>query len=316
MSFTTFDSNSGGTPPTLSLAGFVPNTWNTMSPTQGQSANALTLIITTDSSHNPTVGWRQTGQAGYTQTGIIGAGRQCYAVVGLLGGQFDLYLSGTAGVTIYIYASHGPEYVPVTPASLAALTGSYNNYNVSAQTAQNAIAAVLHVTQSAAVDFRYGASGASSDVFTNGNEGNLQRDFIVGLDGSQNFQGFGGASASAPVLVGYFTAGIVWHINAVAVTPGAAGSFQNLTPAGGDTSPLGFIFDNQLTSGTYTYSLSEQGSGFALNAGPVGNWHGMAIAANPAQINMSQIATATLWERGYFTGFTPASYSLHSHLEF
>lgn len=315
MSFISLDSGSGGTPPTVSLAGFNINNWNTLNAGVGTGPSAVVILVSTGPTANPTIGWRQTGQTGFTATSTIGANHQCYGVVGLQSGQFDLYLSATTGVTVYVYGTLGPEYVPITPVDLTALTGSYQNYNVTSQTAQNAIAVALQINNGAGVGFRYGASGASTDAFNTANGTSVLNNYIIGLDPSQNFQGVSG-NGQTPILLGYWTAGISWHINAVNVTPGTAGSFQNLTPAAGDTSPLGFIFDNTSTAGTYTYSLSEQGSGLALAQSPVGGWHGMAIGANPAQINMSTITTTTLYERGYFTSFTPSSYSLHSHLEF
>ena len=303
MSVTFFDSGSGGTPPTVNVSGVTLGSFSTV--TQASlvaGMNAALLRIVTGGTAT-TIGVRRTGDSGFTFTAAMGTNRQSDFIVGLNGSQqFDINLSQLTGVTVYLYGALGTEFTAVNATTLTTLTTAYANYNLTSATSALATAAVLYINGTGyGVAFRFGASGASSDNFSDGNEGTNLRSYLVGLDGSQNMQGIAGNTSQIPILVGYLTGGLVWHTNAVNVTPGSSGSFQTLSAAGGDVSPIGFVYDNKLASGAYTFTLREVGSGLSVALAASGTDHCNAFGTASCQINMSNIATNTLYERGYFS---------------
>lgn len=301
MSYVSFDSSSGGSPPSITLPG-TTSTWTTLAPSQLNSSHCLAALVMVGS-NNLTFGARQTGQTGYTQTypTALLANQQVPIFVPLSNGTFDLFMSNLSATIYLIGAWTNNDFIPVTPTALS-VTGTATNYNlgtlIGSSGAQGAV-----ITGAL-----YGANfiqPGSSDVFVDSNEGTDYRSWIVGADSSQNINAKC-VTAATVYIHGYFSQGLVWHNNSVNVTPASSGSNQNLTPASGDTGALAYLFDQKASAGSQTYTFSEQGSGLSIGKAGSGGRHSQAIAAAPSQVNEST-TSLTIWELGYFiaTGSAP-----------
>ena len=307
MSFPSFIQS----PTAISAAGFASGSWN-IGIASGAPAGATgmaVLLVGNAGGGSIAREFRKTGSTDNYIADALPASEQVVRFVGLNGSQQFDYYSGAAatGDLIYPLAYFGPEATFPTNIIVMAstLTTSFATYGTGGN-APGGIAAVFAIHGGGDYD-TYFRHPSSTDAFQNGNESAAgRRDFFCALDGTQEYAAISGNAGRQPYLVCYFTSNVTCNTNAVARTPGTAGSYQNLSTAG-DTSPIGHMYYLRSPSTSYTYQLSGQGTSWtAPNVAPAATLAGPGLAYSPAQANIQNLALIVS-ELAYFTASAPVS---------
>lgn len=297
-------------PLTVSLAGVTTTTWTTLSSGVPAGATGVKLLwVGGTASASAARFVRKNGSTDTFQSQTVTGEFSSTPIstewnMGVdSSGNFQYYTASAAPTegTMYVLGYFGSESVFLTNAvSLGALGTTFGTISCSSAIPGGGIAGFFFITGGDTGAF-LSITGSTDNLSDAG--GNISRNYLVGCDGSQNIRGIGNAGGGRTLYCqGYMTSGITWHTNAVNVTPGTAGSLQNVSQAGGDT---GTIVANlyYLTSGGFdcTFQLAGQGATtIPVSCYPASYYAGPYSAYAPSQANMSTITNGTLYELGYF----------------
>ena len=294
-------------PLTVSLAGMTGSTWTTLSSGVPAGASGVKLLWEGVSSAGSSV--RVVRAPSSTDSYI---GTSCSAHIGSTpisqewnigvdsGGNFQYYSNSgtpTEGV-MWVLGYFGTESVFLTNAvSLGSVGTSYGTISASTAIPAGGIAGFFFITGGDQGTFI--RMNGSSDSLANANS-TSQMNWLVGCDSSQNVSAIAISSGRVLYCQGYMTAGYVAHMNAVNVTPGTSGSFQNIAQAGGDSGVIANLYWYNTNAGATIQLGGQSASTFPAVHYPASIYSGQNSAYAPTKANLSTITTATLYELGYF----------------
>lgn len=293
------------TPQSISLAGVSLSTWTTLN--SGAPAGTTGVILNFGSATiNPLVTTRMTNGSPDTQTSNtgIGGGCQVYQITGVnSSGQFDVFATGTSGLTCWLVGYFGSEAVFFANAQVLSptLTASYQNFNCSSF-APGGLAVLLDCF-GAGAQFFFRQNGSTDTTI---NYGAGSQSFIVGLDTSQIFQARNNNVGGTMYVKGYMQAGVVWHTNALNIGGAfTAGSFQNVAQGAGDPPAAGILGYSYMTQAGSGYTLCGSGcntSTFNPQQKSNNSGFGSAVFAGPTPAQVNPVsATQVMYETSFFT---------------
>lgn len=262
-------------------------------------ATGVVLLVKNTDTFTRAVGFRKTGSTDDSfNVPTLGAGRQRTYFVGVNGSRtLEYFVSAPEVLDVYVIGSFGAEATFFTNwVSKGTLNGSaYTDVNISSDTgADTAVAAIVYTGES--YFFRYRKNGSTDDI---GADDNLSWHFaLVGVDASEIFEARDGQGTAGLHLVGYLTAGVTMHTNAIDRSTATTGSFAALAT---QTSALGYVYTARSTNSDTITVRGTAHTSFDPYATLESLGSGQFVAGGTAAEQKISAATMDLFERGYFT---------------
>lgn len=223
-------------------------------------ATGVALHIINASAGLVYTGWRKNGSSD-SRTDRVSDTCHFWATIGVDGSRIlELYLSTLTDVHVYVVGYFTDDAVFFTNAVNKSLstTSSWLDIDISSDTGgDTAIGAILEVKQSSATNaWGIRCNGSSDDRSNRG--GIYHRGVIIGVDGSEIFEGYINSTLVDFFLNGYILSGSVFNVNATDLSLGFETGYWLDLPAALPSGAIGGYFE--IFYGGYDYGLRKNGS--------------------------------------------------------
>lgn len=273
-------------------------------------ATGVGLFIHNSNSSGRAFGCRKKGSTDDRHQDLTGQTEEggCGFFIGVDANRvFQYWVENTTDISIWLVSYFGPEAVFFTNAvSYTGTDFTWVDFDISSDTGgDTALCAIWEVESdnSSAGDFGFRVNDSTDDYRRDLNH---RTGVIVGVDGSEICEFYRQGFRITPFLVGYMTDGFVVDIDGVDLTPGSAGSYQDLTalPVGG----IGQVINqNNSVSGLGRISLRAKGNDEIAYADAMHAFYVVGVDGSRVSEAKIEFTTLKLFRYGYFVEAAPAS---------